>query len=82
MSLGPDAIHPARTALAVTPSDSADLTLIARALYVGGAGNLSVDTVGGDTVSFVGVQAGSFLPVRVRRVRATGTTATNIVALA
>lgn len=67
---------------AVTPSDGTDLPRGCRALYVGGTGTLVLildkDT---SSVSFVGVAAGSVLPVRVRRVLSTGTTATNIVAL-
>lgn len=73
---------PASNAVAVTPSDSTDLTYTTRALYVGGAGTVVVnmnDT--GSSISFVAVAAGSVLPIRVDRVRATGTTATNIVAL-
>ena len=50
-------------------------------LYVGGAGDLKVKTASGDEVTFVGILAGSFVPVQVIRVFATGTTATNIVAL-
>ena len=40
-------------------------------LYVGGAGNLSVTTVGGDTVQFTGLAAGQFIPVQVLRVNST-----------
>lgn len=72
---------PARNAVAVTPSDSVDLTYTARYLFVGGAGNLSVIMDSGTTVAFNGVTAGSVLPIRAARVRATGTTATNIVAM-
>ena len=50
-------------------------------LYVGGGGNLKVLTVGGDEVTFVNIQDGSFIPIQVLRVYATGTTATNIVAI-
>lgn len=72
---------PANRAVSVTPSDSQDLTAVARSLYIGGSGNVSVVTSGGDTVTFIGLTAGTILPVRVSRVRSTGTTATNIVAL-
>lgn len=72
---------PAEGGAAVTPSDSEDLPTASRALYIGGAGNVAVVTVGGDTVTFVGLASASILPVRVARVLATGTTATNIVAL-
>ena len=49
-------------------------------LYVGTAGNVEVVTVGGDNVTFVGVVAGTFLPVLVKQVVAAGTTASNILA--
>lgn len=73
--------EPAGHAFAVTPNDSAELSYITRALYVGGAGSVAVVTAQGDAVTFVGVTAGSVLPVRVRKVNATGTSATNIVGL-
>lgn len=72
---------PATRAAAVTPSDGVDLTSAARALWVGGAGNVSLITTGGDTVTISGVAAGTLLPIRAARVRSTSTTATLIVAL-
>jgi hypothetical protein len=77
-------------AASVTPSNSADIPSVSTqdgsgnngcVLYIGGNGNLRVTTAGGDDITFVAVQAGSFLPVQVVRVWATGTSATNIVAL-
>jgi hypothetical protein len=74
-------------AAAVTPSDTANIPAVTGGtnngcvLYVGGDGDLKVTTIGGDDVTFVGVVAGTFLPVHVLRVWSTGTTATNIVAL-
>ena len=50
-------------------------------LYAGNTGNVRVLTVGNDDVTFVGIPAGSFVPVQVKRVFATNTTATDIVAL-
>ena len=50
-------------------------------LYVGGLGDVNVITAGGDDVTFTAVPAGTFLPVQVVRVFATGTAATNILAL-
>lgn len=72
---------PADNATAVTPSDSTDLAFNSRALYIGGAGNLVVTMVGGGDVTFTAVPAGSILPIRVSRVKATSTTATSIVNL-
>ena len=61
---------------AVTPSDSTVLSF--KALWVGGAGDVSVDfTEGGTAVVFTGVPAGTMLPVTGTRVNA-ATTATSI----
>jgi hypothetical protein len=70
---------PAKHAFAVTPSDSTDLAQETRALYVGSSGNLAVIMASGETVTFAGVAAGSLLPIRVDRVKATGTTASDIL---
>lgn len=71
---------PAQNGAAVTPSDT---TIVAcRRLYVGGAGAVAVDFRDGNTgVVFAAVPAGTTLDVAALRVKATGTTATNIVAL-
>lgn len=50
-------------------------------LYVGGTGNVSVITIGGDQITFNGVPAGTTLPIQVVKLRATGTTATLVNAL-
>lgn len=77
----------ANRATVVTPSDTDNISVNTEAsksgnvLYVGTGGNLKVMTVGGDEVTFVNIQDGSFIPVQVLRVFATGTTASNIVAL-
>jgi hypothetical protein len=74
-------------AASVTPSNTVDIPSVTGGtnngcvLYVGGYGDVKVDTVGGDTVVFPGVNGGTFFPVQVTRVYATGTTATDIVAL-
>ena len=67
-------------AAAVTPSDSTDLPQFS-VIYVGGAGNVKVTTAQGSAVTFSGVNAGTVIPVRVRRVWSTGTTATLITAV-
>ena len=50
-------------------------------LYIGGAGNVSVITIGGDIITFTGVAVGTTLPIQVSQLRATGTTATLINAM-
>ena len=73
---------PGSHAASVTPSDSTDLTTSSRMLYVGGAGDITLDTVGGETsVLFKAVPVGTVRQIRAQRIRAPGTTATNILAL-
>lgn len=72
---------PAEGAFAVTPSDSTDLIALSRAIYVGTGGDISLDMATGETVTFSNVQDGSLLPLRVKRIRSTLTTATNMVAV-
>jgi len=50
-------------------------------LYIGGAGNVQVTTMGGDVILLTGISAGSFLPVQVKGISTTNTTATGIIAL-
>jgi hypothetical protein len=71
----------ASNAVAVSPSDSVNLATPSRSLYVGGAGNVTVVTVGGQTITFTAVPAGSILPIQATRVNQTATTATNIISL-
>lgn len=76
-----DATVSAHSAEAVTPSDSTVLKPT-RGLYVGAAGNVKVDMAErGTAVTFVGLQAGTLLPVQVIKVYSTDTDATDIVAL-
>jgi len=66
---------------AVTPSDSAELSKFARALYVGGTGDVALVTTDGSSLTFSSVPAGVLLPIQCKQVTSTGTTATNIIAL-
>lgn len=50
-------------------------------LFIGGAGNVAVTTIGGDDVIFNATPIGTVLPVQVLTVKSTGTTATLINAL-
>ena len=72
---------PCRHAAAVSPSDTADLSAVTRAVYVGGSGNMVVITAGGETVTLTGLVVGTLLPIAVSRVKSTNTTATNLIAL-
>lgn len=71
---------PATHLVEVTPSDDRDLDQAGRAINVARSGNVRVTTVGGTTAT-VHVVAGGAFPVRVKRVWATGTTASSIVVM-
>lgn len=65
----------------VTPSDTDDMAEASRAINVATSGTVRVTTVAGTTATLY-VAAGSAFPVRAARIWSTGTTATDIVALA
>lgn len=73
-------IGPAEDAIAVTPSDTNTIGGC-RGLWVGGAGNLTLDFPGHTGIVISAVPAGTLLPIAPLRVKSTGTTATLIVAL-
>ena len=72
--------QPAYSLKAVTPSDATDIPAGCRALYVGNMGDVKVLAVN-DTDPVVLVGVSGLLPVQVKRVYSTSTTATSIVAL-
>lgn len=64
----------------VAPSDSTIYSPALRQLYVGSAGNVSVQDEAGNTVTFMNAPAGFYLtPFFVKKVLATGTTASALV---
>lgn len=73
---------PATEAVAIVASDGLTIEPT-RAIYVGASGNVNVRMAQGPNVScvFLGVPAGTILPVSVTEVYATSTTATSMVAL-
>jgi len=48
-------------------------------LYIGGTGDVKVETAAGDIVTYIAMAAG-FMPVHVKKVYSTGTSATDIIA--
>lgn len=73
---------PALYAFSVTPDDTANLEVTSRSLYIGGAGDVSVEMAGDNSnVIFSSVNSSTILPIRVLKVHATGTTANGIVGL-
>ena len=73
-------LNPATTAGAADAYDVYNAATTGCVLYVGVSGNLRVETAGRDIVTFSNLPVG-FVPVQVIRVFATGTTATNVIAL-
>lgn len=81
---GPNPVNspnPGEGAFAIVPDDAVNLAVKPRAIYVGGAGNISLLTLNGETVVFTAVPVGSILPVRATRVNATNTTATLLIGI-
>ncbi len=67
-------------ALAVTPSDT-DTFAVPVSIYVGGAGIVTCTPVNGNAAVAITMAAGSVIPFRVSAVKATGATATLMVAV-
>lgn len=65
----------------VTPNDGVDLPYRPRAIYVGSEGNLTAVDDEGNEVVFASLLVGVPHPIRPMRIKATGTTVADIVAL-
>ena len=73
---------PARRAAALIPSDLDALAELPKALFVGTGGHVTMRGVGDDSDQvWKNVQDGSILPFRAQFVRASGTTASDLLAL-
>ena len=74
---------PAETCFEIVPDDVAELERATKALFVGEGGDVTLVSLNGEApVTFANLASGSILDVRVRAVKATGTTATGLVGLA
>ena len=82
-NLADSPIAPALSCFPISPNDAAELPLITKAIYIGVAGDVVLRSANGaEDVVFRNLPAGFTLDVRVRAVRATGTTASALVGLA
>jgi hypothetical protein len=72
---------PPEEGAAIVPDDAAELGHATRALWVGGGGDLRVRLLGGAVVTLAAVPGGTLLPLRLRQVFATGSSATALVGL-
>jgi hypothetical protein len=73
-------IDPSACFVAVTPSDTVKITYNnqphrSKAIYVGGAGNLAIKDINGNTVLFQGLTASTVLPIQTDQIMATNTSA-------
>lgn len=73
---------PARDAFMVAPHDTTALARLPKALLIGIGGTLTLRAVDAAADIAVTVTAGQIVPIRASHVRATGTTAGQIVGLA
>ena len=72
--------HTANNAATITPDDDDTLNHPCDAIYCGGPGNVVVVHSGNNTEITYAVSQGQILPVKAIQVKATGTTATSLVA--
>lgn len=70
---------PITGAFAITPSDAADLAEVTLNLYVSTAGAVKATMFDGSVVTYANLAAGRH-PLRIKRLWATGTTATGLIA--
>ena len=80
-TINPGLDSPSSHGFSVVPHDSTDFAEVTRAIYVGNGGTISLVMMSGAVLQLSGVSGGSLLPLRVRRINATGTTASGLVGL-
>ena len=74
---------PAQTCFEIVPDDATDVLQVTKAIYVGEGGDVRLQSVdGANDVTFTNVPSGAVLDIRVKAVRATGTSAADIIGLA
>lgn len=73
---------PASKAFAITPTDGVEITYVTRGLFTGSGGSITLiledDT---SAVTLINVPSGIVLPLRVKQVNSTSTTATGLIGL-
>lgn len=75
-------LSPAADCVEIASSDFSDLPRATKAIYIGIGGDVVLRPVqGANDVTFVNVQSGTIIPVRVTAVRTSGTTASALVGL-
>ena len=73
---------PASFGFAITPSDTVDLPYAVKAIYIGTTGNVvAIFQDSESQVTLKSLQGGSLYPFQLKRILATGTSATDIIGL-
>jgi hypothetical protein len=73
---------PPPNTFAITPSDTTELPFVARAVYVGVTGDITLRLANDPgSVTLKAIPAGTTLPIRARQIYATGTGASQLVGL-
>ena len=74
-------VAPATAPFPILPSDSAELPLATKGIYVGTGGDVTLRGINAAAdVTYRNLPDASYIAVRASHVRATGTTATNLIA--
>lgn len=73
-------LHGYKNAFPITPNDTVTQPSSIEAIYVGGAGDVTITTQAG-SATFKAPPIGTILPVKPVKVMATGTTATLLIGL-
>ena len=72
---------PSRRPFSIQPHDTDPLPVIPKGIYVGTGGNVTLRGIdGAEDVSYRNLPDASYISVRASHVRATGTTATDLIA--
>lgn len=66
---------------AITPSDTVNMLMPTKRIYVGGNGNIAAVMQSGDVLVFTSCLVGTFLDICAVRINNTSTTATNLIGL-
>ena len=68
-----------RNIVEITTNDSTVLTNATKAIYVPATATLKVDTIGGQTVTLVGLASGIWHPIQVTKIYATGSSISSVL---
>jgi hypothetical protein len=68
-----------RNIVEIVPNDSTVLTNATKAIYVAATATVKLDTVGGQTVTLVGLASGIWHPIQATKIYSTGTSLASVM---